>query len=61
MEMYTHSFSPGMTITLDKIKIKGITIPTKGNTADLIRYNFAEKKEKIISIVRAWSKRNLTL
>ena len=34
-EICTHSFSPGMTI---------ITIPTNGNTEDLIRYKFEEKK-----------------
>ena len=63
MEIYTHSFSPclGRTITLDKIKILGITIPTNGNIEDLIRYNFEEKKEKIKCIVHARSKRNLTL
>jgi hypothetical protein len=35
-----------MIITLDKIEIKGITIPTKGNTEDLIRYNFVKRKRK---------------
>ena len=56
----THwSLNPGST-TLDKIKILGITIPTNGNTEDLIRYNFVEKKEKIKSIVCVWSKRNPT-
>ena len=53
MEIYTHSVSPGMTITLNKIKILAITIPTNGNTEDLIRYNFEEKKEKIKCIVHA--------
>jgi hypothetical protein len=38
-----------------------IIIPTNGNTEDLIRYKFEEKKEKIKCIVHAWSKRNLTL
>jgi hypothetical protein len=61
MEIYTHNVSPGMTITLNKIKILAITIPTNGNTEDLIRYNFEEKKEKIKCIVHAWSKRNLPL
>jgi hypothetical protein len=32
MEIYTHNFSPGMKITVDKIKILGITIPTNGKT-----------------------------
>jgi hypothetical protein len=53
MEIYTHSVSPSMTITLNKIKILAITIPTNGNTEDLIRYNFEEKKEKIKCIVHA--------
>jgi hypothetical protein len=35
-EIFTHNFSAGMTITLDKIDILGITIPTYGNTEDLI-------------------------
>jgi hypothetical protein len=61
MEIYTHSFSLGMTITLDMINILGITMPTNGNIEDLIRYNFEEKKEKIKCIVHARSKRNLTL
>ena len=57
----THwSLNPEST-TLDKINILGITIPIKENTEDLIRYNFVEKKEKIKSIVRAWSRRNVTL
>lgn len=35
---------------------------TNGNNAeDFIRYTFEEKKEKINSIVRAWTKRNLTV
>lgn len=61
MEMYTHSVSPEMTITLDKINMLTITIPTNGNTEDLIRYNFEEKKENIKCIARSWSKRNLAL
>ena len=61
MEIYTRSVYPGMTITLDKIKTLAITITTNGNTEDLIRYNFEEKKEKIKCIARSWSKRNLTL
>jgi hypothetical protein len=47
MDIYTHNFSAGMTITLDKIKILGITKPRNGNTEELIGYNFEEKKEKI--------------
>jgi hypothetical protein len=30
MVIYTHNFSPGMKITVDKMKILGITIPTNG-------------------------------
>jgi hypothetical protein len=36
MEIYTHNFSPGMKITVEKIKILGITIPTNGKYEDLI-------------------------
>jgi hypothetical protein len=39
----------------------GKTIPTNGNTEDLVRYNFKEKKKKIKNIVPARSKGNLTL
>jgi hypothetical protein len=53
MENYTHSVSPGKTITLNKIKMLAIIIPTNGNTEDLIRYKFEEKKEKIKCIVHA--------
>jgi hypothetical protein len=35
MEIYTHNFSPGMKITVDIIKILGITIPTNGGTIKL--------------------------
>jgi hypothetical protein len=47
MEIYTHNFSPGMKITVDKIKILGITIPTKEKYEDLIKLNYDEKKVKI--------------
>jgi hypothetical protein len=40
MEIYTHNFSPGMKITVDKMKILGITISTNGKYEDLI-YRFA--------------------
>jgi hypothetical protein len=36
METYTHNFSPGMKITVDKMKILGITIPTNEKYEDLI-------------------------
>jgi hypothetical protein len=38
MKIYTHNFSPGMKITVDKMKILGITIPTNGKYEDLIEY-----------------------
>jgi hypothetical protein len=47
MEIYTHNFSPGMKITVDKIKILGITIPTNGKYEDLIELHYDEKKVKI--------------
>jgi hypothetical protein len=40
MEIYTHNFSPGMKITVDKMKILGITIPTNGKYEDLIKLNY---------------------
>jgi hypothetical protein len=46
MEIYTHNFSLGMKITVDKIKILGITIPTNGKYEDLIKLNYDEKKGK---------------
>jgi hypothetical protein len=61
MEMYTHNFSPDMKITVDKIKILGITIPTNGKYEDLIKLNYDEKKVKIKNIIQSWSKRSLTL
>ena len=36
-------------------------MPTNGNTEDLVRYHFEEKKKKIKHIVPPWSKGNLTL
>jgi hypothetical protein len=47
MEIYTHNFSPGMEMTLDKIKALGVTLPTNGKIEDLIKLNFEEKKQKI--------------
>jgi hypothetical protein len=61
MEIYTHNFSPGMKITVDIIKILGITIPTNGKYEDLIKLNYYEKKVKIKNIIQSWSKRSLTL
>ena len=51
MEIYTHNFSPGMKITVDKMKILGITIPTNGKYEDLIKLNY-EKKVKIKNIIQ---------
>jgi hypothetical protein len=50
-----------MKITVDKIKILGITIPTNGKYEDLIKLNYDEKKVKIKNIIQSWSKRSLTL
>ena len=61
MEIYTHNFSPGMKIIVDKMKILGITIPTNGKYEDLIKLNCDEKKVKIKNIIQSWSKRSLTL
>ena len=61
IEIYTHNFLPGMKMTLDKIKVVGVTLPTNGKIEDLIKLNFEEKKQKIKDIVHSWSKRNLTL
>jgi hypothetical protein len=47
MEIYTHNFSSGMKITVDKIKILGITIPTNGKYEDLIKLYYDEKRGKI--------------
>ena len=58
MEIYTHNFSPGMKITVDKMKILGITIPTNGKYEDLIKLNYDEKKVKIKIIIQSWSKRS---
>jgi hypothetical protein len=57
----THNFSPGMKITVDKMKILGITIPTNGKYEDLIKLTYDEKKIKIKDIIQSWSKRSLTL
>ena len=61
MENYTHNFSPGMKITVGKIQILGIIIPTNGKYEDLIKLNYDEKKLKIKNIIQSWSKRSLTL
>jgi hypothetical protein len=37
MEIYTHNFSPGMKITVEKIKILGITIPTNGKYINIFK------------------------
>jgi hypothetical protein len=50
-----------MKITVDKMKILGITIPTNGKYEDLIKLNYDEKKVKIKNIIQSWSKRSLTL
>jgi hypothetical protein len=47
METYTHNFSPGMRITVDKMKILGITIPTNEKYEDLIKLNYDMQKVKI--------------
>jgi hypothetical protein len=54
MEIYTHNFSPGMKITVDKIKILGITIPTKEKYEDLIKSNYDEKKVGNFVITFIW-------
>jgi hypothetical protein len=61
MEIYTHNFSPGMNITVDKMKTLGISIPTNGKYEDLIKLKYDEKKVKIKNIIQSWSKRSLTL
>jgi hypothetical protein len=40
-----------MKITVDKMKILGITIPTNGKYEDLIKLNYDEKKVKIKNII----------
>ena len=47
MEIYTHNFSPGMKITVDKIKILGITIPMNGKYEDLIKLNYDNKNADV--------------
>jgi hypothetical protein len=61
MEIYTHNFSSGMKITVDKIKILGITIPTNGKYEDLIKLYYDEKRGKIKNIIQSWSKRSFSL
>jgi hypothetical protein len=48
-------------ITVDKIQILGITIPTNGKYEGLIKLNYDEKKVKIKIIIQLWSKRSLPL
>jgi hypothetical protein len=50
-----------LAITVDKMKILGITIPINGKYEDLIKLNYDEKKVKIKNIIQSWSKRSLTL
>jgi hypothetical protein len=59
MEIYIHNCSPGMKMTLDKITLLGVTLPTNGKIEDLIKLNFEGKKIK--DIVHSWSKISLTL
>jgi hypothetical protein len=40
-----------MNITVDKMKILGITIPTNGKYEDLIKLNYDEKKVEIKNII----------
>ena len=61
MEIYTHNFSPGMKMTLDQIKVLGVTLPTNGKNEDLITLNFEEKKQKIKDSIFSCSNRSLTL
>jgi hypothetical protein len=61
MEIYTHNCSQDMKITVDKMKILGITIPTNEKYEDLIKLNYDEKNIKIKNIIQSWSKRSLTL
>jgi hypothetical protein len=48
-----------MKMTLDKITLLGVTLPTNGKIEDLIKLNFEGKKIK--DIVHSWSKISLTL
>jgi hypothetical protein len=47
VEIYTHSFSPGVKITTDKFKLLSIIIPTNGKQTDLIEENYHNKKKNI--------------
>jgi uncharacterized protein YaaR (DUF327 family) len=47
VEIYTHSFSPGIKITTDKFKLLGIIIPTNGKQKELIEENYYNKKKII--------------
>ena len=47
VEIYTHSFSPGIKITTDKFKLLGTIIPTNGKQKDLIEENYYNKKKNI--------------
>jgi hypothetical protein len=47
MEIYIHNFSTGTEMTLDEIKVLGVTLPTNGKIEDLIKLNFEEKKQKL--------------
>ena len=48
VEIYTHTFSPGIKITTDKFKLLDIIIPTNGNQKDLIEDNYYNKNNKNI-------------
>jgi hypothetical protein len=50
MEIYTHNISPGMKITVDKIKMSGISIPTNGKYEDLIELNYDKGHNKITKL-----------
>ena len=51
IEIYKHNFSPGMKITLDKMKILGIVLPTNGNLSCLFEENFSVKRENTTGIM----------
>ena len=61
VEIYNHSFSPGIKITTDKFKRLGIIILTTGNQKDLIEEHYYNKKEMLEIIKKTWQKRDLTL
>jgi hypothetical protein len=56
VEMYTHSFSPGIEITTDKFKLLGIIIPTNGKQKDLLIEDNYYNKKKILEIIKTWPK-----